>query len=139
MDFIDFDKVVKRIHPGWTDFFTTNKEELTNILKSINQDNNIFPLSKDIFRTLFYFGPEETKIVILGQDPYIGSELHDNKKIPQACGMSFGVPKIHKKIPPSLNNIFKEIKSCYPNSIIPKHGFLKRWVQKKISYYLIPH
>jgi uracil-DNA glycosylase len=45
--------------------------------------------------------------------------------------MSFGVPKVHKKIPPSLTNIFKEIKNCYPNCIIPTHGFLKRWIKQE--------
>jgi uracil-DNA glycosylase len=45
--------------------------------------------------------------------------------------MSFGVPKVHKKIPPSLANIFKEIKSCYPNSIVSSHGFLKILVRQE--------
>jgi uracil-DNA glycosylase len=82
-----------------------------------------------LFRTLFYFPPEETKLVILGQDPYIGSELHDGEKIPQACGLSFSVQKIHKQVPPSLKNIYKEISNCYPEFNIPSHGFLKRWVR----------
>jgi uracil-DNA glycosylase len=67
----------------------------------------------------------------MGQDPYIGYEIINNIKIPQACGLSFSVPKSHKKIPPSLQNIFKEIKNCYPDYEIPKHGSLKRWVKKE--------
>jgi uracil-DNA glycosylase len=51
-------------------------------------------------------------------------------KIHQVCGLSFSVPKSHKKIPPSLQNIFKEIKNCYPDYEIPKNGSLKRWVKK---------
>ena len=130
-----YDDVIKRIHPDWLSFFNDNKEELINILGKINQDikdnKTIFPLPKDLFRTLFYFSPKETKLVLLGQDPYINSEQHNGNKVPQACGMSFGVPKCHKKIPPSLVNIFKEIKNCYPDSTIPNHGFLKRWVRQE--------
>jgi uracil-DNA glycosylase len=131
----EYTKIIKRVHPDWLDFFKENKKELETILETVNKDIDankiIFPLAKDIFRTLFYFGPKETKLVLLGQDPYINSEIHLNQKVPQACGMSFGVPKIHKKIPPSLANIFKEIKNCYPDSIIPSHGFLKRWVRQE--------
>ena len=48
--------------------------------------------------------------------------------IPQACGLSFSVPQSHKKIPPSLLNIYKEIKNCYPNVEIPINGSLEKWV-----------
>lgn len=131
----DYNKVIKRIHPDWIEFFDNNKEELVKILDKVNSDikngKTIFPLPKDLFRTLYYFGPKDTKLVLLGQDPYINSETHFSQKIPQACGMSFGVPKCHKKIPPSLQNIFKEIKNCYPESKVPTHGFLKRWVKQE--------
>jgi uracil-DNA glycosylase len=130
-----YEQIIKRVHPEWLDFFNDNRKELESILEQVNKDiddnKTIFPQAKHIFRTLFYFGLTDTKLVLLGQDPYINSEIHQNQKIAQACGMSFGVPKIHKKIPPSLKNIFKEIKSCYPQSIIPSHGFLKRWVRQE--------
>ena len=127
-------KVTKKIHPGWKPFFDTNSDELKEILNQVNksaESNIIFPNPSQLFRTLFYFPPEETKLVILGQDPYIGSEVHENEKIPQACGLSFGIPKIHKQIPPSLKNIYKEIANCYPDYQMPTHGFLKRWVRKE--------
>jgi len=131
----NFDKVIKRVHPEWLDFFESNKDELILILNQVNKDikdgKTIFPLPKDLLRTLYYFGPKDTKLVLLGQDPYINSEIFSDKKVPQACGMSFGVPKAHKKIPPSLQNIFKEIKNCYPDFIIPNHGFLKRWIKQE--------
>jgi len=131
----NFDKVIKRVHPEWLDFFESNKDELILILNQVNKDikdgKTIFPLPKDLLRTLYYFGPKDTKLVLLGQDPYINSEICSDKKVPQACGMSFGVPKAHKKIPPSLQNIFKEIKNCYPDFIIPNHGFLKRWIKQE--------
>lgn len=130
-----YDLVIKRVHPEWLDFFELNKDEFINILDQVNKDSKdgkiIFPLPKDLLRTLYYFGPKDTKLVLLGQDPYINSEVCSGKTVPQACGMSFGVPKAHKKIPPSLKNIFKEIKNCYPEYIIPNHGFLKRWIRKE--------
>jgi len=120
--------MLKKIHSGWLSFIEDNKEELEEILSKIYFDDKIiYPNKKDIFRTLFYFDVKDTKLVILGQDPYI-NEYND---IPQAHGLSFSVPKSHKKIPPSLQNIFKEIKNCYPDYNIPKHGSLKRWVKKE--------
>ena len=59
--------------------------------------------------------------------------------IPQACGLSFSVQLSHKKIPPSLLNIYKEIKNCYPNIEIPINGSLEKWLQMKKFYYLIQH
>lgn len=127
-----YEKIIKKINPGWKEFFETNKIQLENILEEVNrsaQSNNIFPKPNHLFRTLFYFPPEQTKLVILGQDPYIGSEIHNETKIAQACGFSFGVPKSHIKIPPSLKNIYKEIYNSYPEFSIPTHGFLKGWVR----------
>ena len=58
--------VFHKVHPEWLDFFNANREDLENILEQVNKDidevkyidetNDIFPLPKDIFRTLFYFG-----------------------------------------------------------------------------------
>ena len=118
--------ILNKINNGWIPFFEKNNTELTSILDCIDFDT-IYPSKNDIFRSLFYFPPNEIKLVILGQDPYISSE----NGIPQACGLSFSVPKIHKKIPPSLQNIFKEIKNSYPDYQIPGNGCLKRWVKKE--------
>ena len=123
---------MNKVHPGWLPFFDENKKDLEEIFSKINYDNEtIFPKKKYIFRALFYNSPQDIKLVLLGQDPYINSEIIDDKKIPQACGLSFSVPKTHKKIPPSLQNIFKEIKNCYPEYIIPQNGSLTRWVKEE--------
>jgi uracil DNA glycosylase len=102
----------------WLSFFEENKEEFQKILTELNKlDRKIYPRSKDLLRALFYHPPNDIKLFLLGQDPYIGEA--DN--LPQAMGLSFSVPKKHKKIPPSLQNIFKEIKNSYPDYNIPKH------------------
>ena len=74
------------------------------------------------------------KVVILGQDPYINFEVVDDKEIPQAEGLSFSVPKRHRKIPPSLKNIFKEIKNNY-STFDYQHGNLKNGLKMKKSSY----
>ena len=125
---MNYDNIIKKINPGWNKFIEANKKELEEIITLLNSDSNvIYPREKDIFRSLFYFPPSEIKLVILGQDPYINEE----NNIPQACGLSFSVPSSHKKIPPSLQNIFKEIKNNYPDYMIPENGSLKKWVKNE--------
>ena len=55
---------------------------------------------ENIFKCFHYFNTEDTKVVILGQDPYHGKD--------QAIGLCFGVSK-KTKIPPSLRNIQNEL------------------------------
>ena len=130
---------MEQIHIGWNEFIENNKCLIDEILLKvyINDEETIYPNKDDIFRSLFYFGPADIKIVIIGQDPYISHQMIKitvdnkiiNKKIPQAMGLSFSVPECHTKIPPSLKNIFKEIKNSYPDYEIPTHGSLKRWCE----------
>jgi len=61
--------------------------------------------------------------VILGQDPYHGEN--------QAHGLSFSVPVSQRKIPPSLQNIFKELREDLGLSI-PHHGNLEKWAKQGV-------
>ncbi len=124
------------IHPDWLPFFEENKIEIENIIKQVDYENNIvFPNKKNIFKAFFYTSPKDIRLVLIGQDPYINCEIINGKKIPQACGLSFSVPITHK-IPPSLKNIYKEIKNCYPNYEIPNNGDLTRWVVEEKIFLL---
>lgn len=67
-----------------------------------NGEIEIYPSRENIFRCFHYFDPDETKVVLMGQDPYHGPN--------QATGLCFGVPD-DAKIPPSLRNIKKEVES----------------------------
>ncbi len=128
--------ILDKIHPDWNPFFDENLSEIEGILKNVDYDNNVvFPKKKHIFKTFFYMSPKDIKIVLLGQDPYINSEVINGIKIPQACGLSFSVPKTHK-IPPSLQNIYKEIKNCYPEYEIPNNGDISRWVKEEKIFLL---
>jgi len=124
--------ILLNINNGWLEFFNNNINELNIILNNIDFNNQIiFPDKKNIFSSLFYFPPEDINLIIVGQDCYISSEIINGIKVPQACGLSFSVPKSHTKIPPSLQNIFKEIKNSYPDYKIPNNGCLENWVKNE--------
>jgi uracil-DNA glycosylase len=130
MTYYNYDRMTRRIHPEWMPFFEDNKYELVDILVKINEfaeKNTIYPHRQDIFRAFYYHSPKDIKLAIIAQDPYINEE----KNKPQAMGLCFSVPKCHKLIPPSLQNIRKEIKNCYPDYDVPKHGLLKKWAKKE--------
>lgn len=119
----------------WKEIFESeNGIETINFLKSkIDKYVNNFyflPKVENILNAFKYFDLKDTKLVLLGQDPYINTEVISGEEISQAMGLSFSVPN-NIKIPPSLRNIFKEIKNCYPNFEIPNHGNLIRWVKEE--------
>jgi uracil-DNA glycosylase len=91
-------------------------------LKLKAENMTIFPPTSMIFRALELVDFYEAKVLILGQDPY-----HD---LGQANGLSFSVNK-EIMIPPSLRNIFLELKDDL-NIPIPQHGDLTFWAQQKI-------
>ncbi|WP_419024816.1 uracil-DNA glycosylase [Emergencia sp.] len=82
----------------------------------------VYPSMHDMFNALKYTSYEDVKAVILGQDPYHGPG--------QAHGMSFSVQKGVKQ-PPSLVNIFKEMKDDLGIDP-PDHGYLMKWAQEGV-------
>lgn len=91
-------------------------------LKKEYSERRIFPSMYDIFNALKYTPYNETKVVILGQDPY--------HEIGQAHGLSFSVKK-GVKIPPSLVNIYKELNSDIAMPV-PTHGELTSWAKQGV-------
>lgn len=101
------------------------KEYYLNIrkfLKSEYSQRTIFPSMYDIFNALRYTSFNDTKVVILGQDPY--------HEVGQAHGLSFSV-KRGIKIPPSLVNIYKELNTDVGMQI-PNHGELTSWAKQGV-------
>lgn len=83
----------------------------------------VYPPAKDIFNA-FHFTPlEEVKVLILGQDPY--------HNVNQAHGLSFSVPADQPEIPPSLQNIYKELHADLGLKI-PNNGYLKKWADQGV-------
>ena len=82
-----------------------------------NQKISICPHPKNIFRALNLTPPSKVKVIIIGQDPYHGYA--------QANGLAFSVDD-GVRLPPSLQNIFKELSDDLGHPI-PKNGNLKKW------------
>ena len=96
--------------------------QIRQFLKSEYSTRTIFPPMHDIFNALKFTPFENTKVVILGQDPY-----HEPG---QAHGLSFSVKK-GVKIPPSLVNIYKELHDDIGMEI-PSHGELTSWAKQGV-------
>lgn len=80
-------------------YFFKIKETLK---KELSSGHSIYPQGKQIFNAFNLTPFDQVKVVILGQDPYHGTG--------EAHGLSFSVPE-GIRIPPSLRNIFKELKA----------------------------
>jgi uracil-DNA glycosylase len=116
-----------QIEPAWKqslktvfaqDFF----KELVSFVKDEYQNKKVFPNGKDLFNAFNHSPLDQVKVVILGQDPYHGPN--------QAHGLSFSV-KPGVPFPPSLLNIFKEIKSDIGKDM-PPNGDLTRWADQGV-------
>ena len=124
----------KDVKKSWIKLIRKNEKEeyykriRENLKEWRKKKIKIYPKLENIWDTFKYFDVEETKVVLLGQDPYIREEIHDGKEIPQAVGLSFSVPKTHR-IPPSLRNMFKELKNDL--EIENTHGDISDWVKNE--------
>ena len=116
------------MHISWlealqSEFNEEYMEDLRNFLIDKKSKNEvIYPPNKKIFNCLEITPLDSVKLVILGQDPYHG--------IGQANGLAFSVEK-GMTVPPSLLNIFKEIKSDLRLEP-PKHGDLTFWANQGV-------
>ena len=102
-----------------------NKDYFSKIIifvKEAYKNKNIFPPPSMIFNAFNLTPIKKVKVVIIGQDPYHGEG--------QAHGLSFSVPK-GIKVPPSLLNIYKELKEDI-NKKIPNDGCLENWATQGV-------
>ena len=97
-------------------------QELTQFVKSEYQSQTVYPPGPEIFRAFDCCSFEDLKVVILGQDPYHGQG--------QANGLCFSV-RDGVRMPPSLQNIFKEIHSDIGKPV-PSNGSLERWAKQGV-------
>lgn len=96
--------------------------ELRKFLKQEYSTQTVYPNMEDIFNALKLTSFKDTKVVIIGQDPYHG--------FGQAHGLCFSVKK-GVVPPPSLKNIYKELKSDIGFEI-PSHGELTSWAKQGV-------
>lgn len=116
-----------RIHDSWKtelaqEFQKDYWEPLTAFVRSQYSSNVVYPEAKNIFRAFDLCPFDAVKVVIVGQDPYHG--------IKQANGLSFAVNE-GLPLPPSLQNIFKEIKADLGITPLPS-GDLSRWANQGV-------
>ena len=116
------------IHPEWYDLL---KEEFNQpyfrelkefLLEEKKKGKKIYPRGKSIFNAFDSTPFSKVKVVIIGQDPYHGTG--------QAMGLSFSVPT-GIPAPPSLKNIFKELKDDLGIEI-PVTGDLSSWAKQGV-------
>ncbi len=86
------------------------------------QKYQIYPPAGELFNALHFTPAEKVKVVILGQDPY-----HEEG---QAHGLCFSV-KPNVEIPPSLQNIYKELHEDL-GCRIPNNGYLEKWARQGV-------
>lgn len=98
-------------------------KKLYTFVKEEYNTKVIYPPAEDIFNAFHYTPLSNVKVLLLGQDPY--HEEH------QAHGMSFSVLPDQPKIPPSLVNIYKELKDDL-GCEIPNNGYLQKWADQGV-------
>lgn len=101
------------------------KEYFYNLLKYVQGEynkNTVYPPKHEVFKAFRYTPYKDIKVVILGQDPYHGEG--------EAEGLCFSVKEGIRK-PPSLNNIFKELKDDLGYDI-PTTGSLVSWARQGV-------
>ena len=115
------------IEASWKQYLKSEFEKpyfvkLTENVRNEYKNGLCFPPAKLVFNAFNLCPFNKVKVVILGQDPY--------HELGQAMGLSFSVPD-GVMLPPSLQNIYKEIHSDLGKPI-PKSGDLTRWAKQGV-------
>ena len=97
-------------------------KELSEFVRGEYLKGKVFPPPKLVFNAFDTCPFDTVKVVILGQDPYHG--------LGQAHGLCFSVPET-VAVPPSLQNVYKEIVSDV-GGVIPTHGNLEHWAKQGV-------
>jgi uracil-DNA glycosylase len=116
-----------KIAPSWKqrldeEFSKPYFTQLIDFVKSEYKGHAVYPSGKEIFRSFDVCDFDDVKVVIIGQDPYHGAG--------QANGLCFSVRE-GIRMPPSLVNIFKEIRADLGKAI-PVSGDLERWAKQGV-------
>ena len=118
-----------KIHESWKNILQQEFDkpyfgELVEFLhREKREKKTIYPPGPKIFNAFDLTPFEKVRVVILGQDPYHGPG--------QAEGLSFSVPH-GVKLPPSLQNIYKEIESDTGISTAGRDGSLEHWAEQGV-------
>ncbi len=113
---------------SWEALLATEFQQpyFVELMQQVEQEyatTTCFPPKELIFSAFEQFDFQDTKVVIIGQDPYHG--------IGEANGLCFSVND-GVAIPPSLKNIFTEINTEYDRILFPTSGNLERWAKQGV-------
>lgn len=116
------------MHASWKEALTSelDKAYFLQLLQFVQHERSqatVYPPVGQVFTALDITPLDDVKVLILGQDPYHRSG--------QAHGLCFSVPKDTLPIPPSLQNIYKELRSDLGIEP-PLHGNLARWAEQGV-------
>ncbi len=117
-----------KIEPSWKkilqdEFDKDYFKQLTDFVKGEWQHAIVYPPPKEVFRAFELTPFDKVEVVILGQDPYHGPR--------QANGLCFAVGE-GITLPPSLQNVFKEIESDLGQKLVHRSGDLERWAMQGV-------
>ena len=98
-------------------------DTLTQVEQARQAGQVIYPPQSDVFNAFKLTELDNLKVVLLGQDPYHGPN--------QAHGLAFSV-RHGVRVPPSLQNMYKELALEYPEFVIPAHGCLEDWAKQGV-------
>jgi uracil-DNA glycosylase len=127
-----------KFHKSWKELFEKlyNDKRFRNriekeLSEELRDDDNLImhPQPDYVFNAFKLTSFKKLKVVIIGQDPYFDHEIHENKNVSQAMGLSFSVP-VGIKVPSSLRNIYVNLKKYGHIENIPEHGNLESWAEQ---------
>jgi uracil-DNA glycosylase len=121
--------IANYVPAGWRDIFERSSEErkvIAEILteKEVPKYKELYPAKEKLYAAFELVPLSRVKVVIIGQDPY--------PQPGKAQGLSFSISPQDRHLTGSLHNIFKELKSEYPDYEIPKHGDLRPWARQGV-------
>ena len=113
---------ISQMHQDWQDLLAPQLPKLAEILELVENKAATVPEAENILR-VFEISPKDYRVLILGQDPY-PTPGH-------AVGLAFAVPEGARPLPPTLTNIFKELRSDLGDDMVLSAD-ITPWAQRGV-------
>nr|WEG68828.1 uracil-DNA glycosylase [Mastomys natalensis cytomegalovirus 1]WEG68964.1 uracil-DNA glycosylase [Mastomys natalensis cytomegalovirus 1]WEG71192.1 uracil-DNA glycosylase [Mastomys natalensis cytomegalovirus 1] len=116
------------IHASWLQFLNLSPEQISTLIRiteRVDRErrvNTIYPEKENVHRWSQLCFPHNVRVVIVGQDPYTDGS---------ANGLAFGTTQ-DRPAPPSLVNVFKELRRSIPEFQVPQSGCLDMWCKEGV-------
>lgn len=110
------------LHPTWQAQLESQKDLLAQIESRYDADPRSIPSKENLLRA-FQYPPEHFRVLIVGQDPYPNPQ--------HAIGLAFAVPTGTQPLPPTLGNIFRELRSDLGVQMV-RQGDISSWQERGV-------